>query len=185
MIHEPSAHHRSTSAPLSAEPSPPLAPLRCSATRQDGRPCRAWALKGSSPPRCRVHARQTPARAALVPASPGRAEPSPSETRGCFYRQALTPSEVADLIPVAGDLSLQDEIALTRITLRRVVNLLEDRSLHPDQVANLSKLVLTGVRTVAHLLRQHQALTGSGADSYAVAMGVGLDALGSQLGIDL
>jgi len=28
---------------------------RCEATRKDGQPCRAWAVRGSDPPRCAAH----------------------------------------------------------------------------------------------------------------------------------
>ncbi|MEA3376671.1 MAG: hypothetical protein U9R72_10815 [Chloroflexota bacterium] len=54
---EPSAVPRSGStAPSSrVQPAPAARARRCSAARADGRPCRAWAVRGTDPPLCAAH----------------------------------------------------------------------------------------------------------------------------------
>jgi hypothetical protein len=41
--------------PRTQKTSPTGAPIRCTATTAAGRPCRAWAVRGSDPPRCSAH----------------------------------------------------------------------------------------------------------------------------------
>jgi hypothetical protein len=90
--------------------------VHCGHVSSSGRRCSAWAIRGSDPPRCAAHSER----------KGGAGAPSKDQDRGAhsFYRPALHPEELADLIACAEDLSLDDEIATTRITLRRILALL-------------------------------------------------------------
>jgi hypothetical protein len=162
--------------------------VHCCYVSPDGRPCRARAVHGSVPPRCSAHAGRTP----------GAGEQAKEEERRTpgFYSSALLPEELADLVACADDLSLDDEIATTRVTLRRILGLIcadhlqkqpEGDTIHltTQEYARLATLALAGARTVARLLRDQRALSGEAADGIAGAIAQALDELGTELGLDL
>lgn len=90
---------------------------RCSHRKPDGTQCKAWAVRGSDPPACASHARL-----ALGGAPAGNLN---AATHG-FYSPVLRPDELADLVAYADDMSLDDEIALSRVILRRLAGMLVD-----------------------------------------------------------
>jgi len=73
--------------------------------------CRAWAVRGSDPPLCSAHA----GRSLGAGAPPGNQN---ARTHG-FYASAITRDELADILTHAADTTLDSEIAITRIALRR------------------------------------------------------------------
>jgi len=85
---------------------------RCTARTQDGSPCRAWAVRGTEPPRCSAHAGRNVG--AGAPAGNQNAK-----THGA-YSDLIEPHELARLVADADEITLQDEIALTRLALRRL-----------------------------------------------------------------
>jgi hypothetical protein len=107
------------------------------------------------------------------------------------------PEELADLVACADDLTLDDEIATTRVTLRRILSLITpdvravreppqtNAPMTPVDYARLATLALAGARTVARLLRDQRALSGEAADGIAGAIAQALDELGTELGLDL
>ena len=150
--------------------------IRCTATNRDGTPCKAWAVHGTSPPRCSAHAGR----------NAGAGAPAGNQNRRAhgFYSRVLTAGELADLVTFADDLSLADEIAIARVTLRRAMERLTT-DLETDELTNLAKLTLAGTRTVARLLRDQRALSGEAADGIAGAIAQALDELGTEWGIEL
>jgi len=72
--------------------------------------CRAWAIRDSDPPRCSAH---TPGK---VGAPPGNRN---NFTHG-FYASTLHPDDLAGLDEGAIDTSLDEEIFLVRLALRRI-----------------------------------------------------------------
>jgi hypothetical protein len=151
---------------------------RCGHLTADGRPCKAWAIRGSDPPRCSAHAGR----------NAGAGAPCGNQNRRThgFYSSALLPEELADLVACADDITLDDEIATTRVTLRRILALLSaDGRLTAEDYARLATLALAGARTVARLLRDKRALSGDAADGLIGAVATALDELGTELGIDL
>lgn len=85
----------------------------------------------------------------------------------------------------ADDLTLDDEIALVRVTLRRLMNSLEGVDLEAEALSKLAPLAFYGARTVARLLRDQRALSGQAADGLLGALGQALDEVGSQMGLPL
>jgi hypothetical protein len=104
---------------------------------------------------------------------------------------------LADLIAYADDLSLDDEIACARVALRRVLTLLDvsDVSQYDEPTdaqpmtradfARLMSLALQATRTIARLLRDKHALSGSAADGISGAIGTALDELSTIWGVQL
>jgi hypothetical protein len=155
-------------------------PQKCTQSTRNGNPCRAWAIRGSDPPTCATHAGRTKTAGAPL-ANVNR------QAHG-FYSAALDPNELADLVAFADDVSLDDEIALARVILRRVTNHLRHPDLETidlDNLATLASLVLAGTRTVARLLRDQRALSGDAADGFAGAIAQALDELSTELGLQL
>ncbi|MCI0580864.1 MAG: zf-C3Hc3H domain-containing protein [Chloroflexi bacterium] len=139
---------------------------RCTATRADGQPCQAWAVHGSDPPTCVAHT------------AAGR---TPSES---FYGRVYTLEEIADLVARAAGDSLDDELAATRVAIRRVMEQLHDE-LPPEEYARLASLVFTGATAIARLLRAKRAISGLAADGIAGAIAQALNELSNEWNIEL
>jgi len=83
-----------------------------------------------------------------------------------FYARALSPQEQTDLDSLAGDASLDAEIAIARVALRRVLDLLssgvtpgpDPSPLTADEIARLTGLAIRGTSAVSRLLRTRQTL---------------------------
>ena len=82
-----------------------LALVRCTHITKAGRPCKAWAVCGSDPPACASHLKASVE-------DPG------------FYSHTFTDDELADLVHYAAELTLDDEIACTRVAVRRTLEFL-------------------------------------------------------------
>jgi len=120
--------------------------------------CRAWAIRGSDPPLCSAHA----GRSLGAGAPPGNQN---ARTHG-FYASAITRDELADILTHAADTTLDSEIAITRIALRRVFTMLlsgttpgpDPRPLDAQDYARLISLAFQGSSTISRLLRAKSAL---------------------------
>jgi hypothetical protein len=163
---------------------------RCVATRIDGRACRAWAVRGSDPPLCSSHAGRARtddvARPDRLP-GPAAAEPGETleqDTRAPRLEEAPQLEEIALLVNLALDDSLEDEVAASRIAVQRVMEELREE-LSPAEFARLAGLVFRGSDTIARLLRAQRELSGETADGMAGAISEALDALGDELGVEL
>jgi hypothetical protein len=144
--------------------------------------CRAWAIRGSDPPRCSPHS-------GLTGAPPG----NQNRLVHGFYATTLHPQEAADLAAYAGDTSLDAEIAITRVALRRILGMLltgytpgpDPAPLDALDYARYSGLAFQGAATVSRLLRVRHDLGGDGSDAMLGFLGQALDELGSELGLQL
>ena len=153
---------------------------RCTHTTARGQPCRAYAVRDSDPPTCATHGRLTV----------GAGAPQHNQNRRThgFYSRALAPDEIDDLIFYADDLSLDDEIACARVSLRRILtalNELDNGRNQPQAFARYIALALQATRTIARLLRDNRAISGEAADGLCGAIGQALDELSTQWEIQL
>jgi len=149
---------------------------KCTATTNSGRPCQAWAVHGTEPPRCPAHAGLT--------VGPETARRSRGDIS--FYNRQLTPEELNDLIAFSGDPTLADEIAVSRVVLRRLLAVLQDEDdLSVRELTRIASMVFNGSRAVATLLRDERALSGEAADGIAGAIGHALDELATEWGLEL
>jgi hypothetical protein len=135
------------------------APKRpCTATTRAGRPCRAWAVRGSDPPRCAAHA-------------------TAAGSSHASHALALCRDELAHP-------TLDGEITIARDMLRRLVETLRDGT-SGGELVQLAQTCFAGTRTVAGLLRDKRALSGGAADGLMGAIGQALDELSTEWGVDL
>jgi hypothetical protein len=143
---------------------------RCTGTKNDGTPCRAWAAQGSDPPRCPAHADQ--------PADPIE----PAEGDIAMLDLALLTAAAPTTI---------DQIIDGLAGWQAVVSYLIEQSLQAAQrrgaILDLGRLFgiysLNAVR-LTQLLRAQVALSGSG-DAMEEALDQALDALANDLGVKL
>jgi hypothetical protein len=167
--------------------------------------CRAWAVRVPSPDGHDL--------------SPDRRNPSPDghEPRLCaahggkkggappgnqnarthgFYASTLNPDELADLAVIgqlAGDTTLDAEIVITRIALRRLLHMFQTgttpgpnpQPLTAQDYANVIGLAFRGCGTLSRLFRARRALGGEQLDAFHAVMDKALDLLSEQLGRQL
>jgi hypothetical protein len=168
-------------------PSPSPAPRRrCTASRNDGRACRAWAVRGSQPPRCAVHAGRGGGHAdpggcdlALVVVEPagGQAVEQWSD-RGRLGLWA-PPRDLTRIEQVIADLA-ERQAMLTEYIAAQVAE-----GADIGDVARLFALHGQNASRLGRLLRDQQALSGDSADGLLDAIGTALDELSAELGIKL
>ena len=161
----------------------------CSFTTKTGRPCRAWAVSDSEPPACSSHLRSSSGRNARGQARGGRLLPAAGEDalEAGFYDHTLSDEELADLVMYTDEQTLDDEIACTRIAVRRTLEYLNQRpdSLSETESLRAAGLVFQGAWTIARLLREQQALTGGSDSRFQDIMDAALDGLSEEWGIEL
>ena len=144
--------------------------------------CHAWALHGSDPPRCSPHSGRTGA-------PPG----NQNRLIHGFYAAALHPHELADLAAHAGDTTLDAEIAITRIALRRILVMLltgltpgpHPHPLDAGDYARFIALAFQGAGAISRLLRVRQQLGGDQSDHILSFFDEALDELSAEWGIEL
>ena len=88
-----------------------------------------------------------------------------------FYAELFTPEELADLKRAVGEPSLEDEIGLLRVAIRRGVA--EDESL---------ETISRSVQRLAQALKTQRALRGQGIRDLEEALARVLDEIGGELG---
>jgi hypothetical protein len=171
----------------------------CSFSTKEGHPCKAWAVHGSDPPACSSHLRANQGFCAggragsrgggWEDAWPQDLRPSLDEEipEAGFYRHTLSDEELADLVVYAAGLTLDDEIACTRMAVRRTLELLQERSdsMSEAEYLRATGLVFQGARTIARLLREQKALTGGEDSRLQAIIDAALDGLSEDLGIEL
>ena len=74
-----------------------------------------------------------------------------------FYSRTYTLEEVADLVYLALDHTLDDEVAAVRVAVRRVMQQLHEE-LTPTEYARLASAIFTGANTIARLVRTSRDL---------------------------
>ena len=142
---------------------------RCTAVCLDGTPCRAWAVRGSEPPRCTAHG--------------GVRMPADSRVGGREKTAGV------DAEPeVAEDCTIEAVIAELYQQQRQLDDYLRgvwDSEMDVRELAHLLRVHGQNAYRLGRLLRDRRALSGEAADGIAGAMAMALDELGNELGIDL
>lgn len=97
-----------------------------------------------------------------------------------FYSRTFSEDELLDVarLAAAGDVSLDEEISMLRIAMRRVL----EADIDP---AKTLQLLSRAAGQLATLMRAKRALSGDAADGLADAFAKALDELSTELGIDL
>lgn len=97
-----------------------------------------------------------------------------------FYGKMFSDDELLDVgrLAAAGDVSLDEEIAMLRVAMRRVLEA-------PIDPARTLQLLSRATGQLATLMRAKRALSGEAADGLAGAFAKALDELSTELGIEL
>ena len=129
----------------------------CTATKRDGTPCRAWAVRGSDPPRCAAHG--------------GRRAPESD------------PEDIPDTI----DSVIHDLASKQRKLSDYINTYTEEHeeNLAVRDLARLFQIHGLNASRLGRLLRDQRALSGEATDGIAGAIAQALDELATELGTDL
>jgi hypothetical protein len=98
-----------------------------------------------------------------------------------FYTSAYSLEEIADLVNLEIDDSLEDEITAVRIATRRTLKKLEG-DLPTAEFTRLTSSIFTGAKKVATLLRTQRAISGQSTDKIADLFVQVVKELGNELG---
>ncbi len=131
---------------------------RCEANRADGKPCNAWALRASEPPRCASHSGLTGA-----PAGNRNAE-----KHGGYSR------------PVDEILCIEDAVEDLQFRLTNLTHFVDESEDRADMMAALA-LYGQMISRYGRLLRDKRALSGKSADSILEMIGKTAEELATDL----
>jgi hypothetical protein len=142
----------------------------CGALTKTGRPCRAWAVRGSDPPRCAPHGGSK--RPAGAP--PGNTN---AQIHG-FYAAS------------AEEITIDQAIQGLVDKMRRLDDLIaafdsKGAGGNGEYLIRLLELYAQASSRLSRMLRDQRALSGAASDSLAGAVALVLDEIGTELGIDL
>lgn len=151
--------------------------IPCAAVTKRGKKCKAYAVHGEK--YCSAHL----GRSVGAGAPPG----NQNARKHGFYGKLFTSDEQIDLIELSSDKSIEDELGMQRVLIRRLIDYIGDNNgkLLPEEYAQLVQVAFSGLRNIAALLRTEKALAGDAADSIAGHISGILDELSTELGIDL
>ena len=139
---------------------------RCTATTRAGRPCRAWAVAGTDPPRCAPHG--------------GGARPvgAPPNNRNAEKHRLYSSQHAVSVGNLSADLADR---------LGRFGDSIEARAdeLTLDQLARLLDTYSQAISRLARIRRLEQQLHGAGGDELARAVDWTLDTLSEQWDLQL
>jgi hypothetical protein len=109
-------------------------------------------------------------------------DPAASQPPGDgFYAGQFTLDEIAGLISSAINGGLDEEVRVTRVTVRRILEKLGlGQALTEEDYARFAALVLNGAGTIARLLRSQRALSDKAAEGIVGAVGQVLDELSTE-----
>jgi len=144
--------------------------------------CRAWAVRDSDPPLCAPH-------------TPGKRIGAPQGNQNAlthgFYASTLQPDDLDGLEEAAWDTTLDGEILIIRVALRRLQRMIvtgvtpgaDPRPLEAADYARFFALTCQAANTLSRLLRTRHDLPGN--DRLQAIFDVALDALSEEWGVEL
>jgi hypothetical protein len=136
----------------------------------DGTPCRAWAVRGTEPPRCSAHG-GTAAR------SEGEQRRLEALRHACFAEPELPKDCTIDAVI---DVLFQRQLRL-EMYLREIW----DSDVELKELAQLLRVHGQNAFRLGKLLRDQRALAGEASDGLAAAVSHALDELSTEMGVDL
>ena len=143
---------------------------RCTAATASGRPCRAWAVWGTEPPRCVAHD------------GSGRLIGAPKNNKNAekhgYYSRPVTP--LTDIHDIIADLA-RKQLQLSRLIEAELTKPGADL----DSLGRLFGLHGQNASRLGRLLRDRRALSGHAANGIAGAIAQALDELSTELGTEL
>jgi hypothetical protein len=150
---------------------------RCAATCADGTPCRAWAVRGSDPPRCAAHG----GTAARIGAPPGNC----NALKHGYYARTAPGGRLEDLPPEAWTI---DTVILDLCTKQaRLSHYIAQHSpdMTADELARFLRIHGMNASRLGRLLRDRHALIGDLGDAMDAIIAQALKELNEEWGTDL
>ena len=138
---------------------------RCSATTKSGQPCRAYAIRGTEPALCAIHAKR---------AIGGAPEGNRNAVTHGFYARPEISDVIADLAAKQAQLSQLIDACFDNLSPYTVPDLIRMLALHGQNASRIGRL-----------LQQQKALGPEVADELSDAINAALDELADQWSIDL
>lgn len=153
---------------------------KCTSTKSDGQPCKAWAVRNSDPALCNVHKRH-------APESTDQTHPAEVAKTGCNVDVVepgcpYTLEQIAGLLRQNADGSLEDELLIARLAVKRLMRHLEEQ-LTPHEFAHLAGVIFTGTNSIVRMLKSQQDLENHSAADLARAINQALDESSKEMGI--
>jgi hypothetical protein len=139
----------------------PTTKRRCTKLTKDGKYCRAWALRGSDPPTCAIHAGRVT----------GQGAPQGNRNAVKHGIYAEFDLDGTELPPING--IIQDLVA-RQVQLSAVI----DTHIHDLSIQDLARLFAIhgqNASRLGRLLRDRKALTGETADRFQQIVDMGVD----------
>jgi hypothetical protein len=115
----------------------------CSHHTKQGRPCRAWAIRGSDPPVCSIHARKT--------VSPGAPSGNTYALKHGYYSKTVRERLAAEDLEKIQDPALQGELAVGRLILADLFTYYFSPGLSFEQKLAAAPLINAILRTNTHI----------------------------------
>jgi hypothetical protein len=120
--------------------------VKCAAVRKDGRPCRAWAIVGSEPALCAVHAGRN--------AGKGAKKGNRNALKHGYYSKAVRARVAKENVEILQSGSLLGELVTGRIVLDELMAFFLRRDLGPAEKLAAVPLINTTIRTVVFAAKQ-------------------------------
>jgi hypothetical protein len=119
----------------------------CTATTAAGTRCKNYAVKGTQ--LCKAHGGSALDSGRGLDVRHGAPPGNTNAVKHGFYRPTIREDEYADLLTYAEQFDLADELAITRVRLRRLMTTVDkhEDKLDPDQYGRLTALIHTAVST--------------------------------------
>jgi len=136
---------------------------KCAFRHQNGRACRAWAIRDSDPPRCAVHREDGSSKN--------------QQSRGFYVEPVRDLRDIDDVVEDA----LVKQTQLSAFIEQKVA----EGEMGVKEMAKLLALHGQNAARIGRLLRDQRALSGKSVDGLLEAIGAALDELSTELGIDL
>ena len=115
---------------------------RCIGTVMSGEQCSAWAVRGSDPPLCSIHAGLTYGR--------GAPRGNTNALKHGFYSTRFSPAEL-QTIADAGNIPLGNELLLVRVALHRLMAYFAREDLTVAEATRLAEALFRGAGRVQKL----------------------------------
>ena len=119
-------------------------PQKCSAANSDGQPCQAWAIRGSRPALCSVHAGHNTGGGAPVG--------NKNALKHGYYTRYFTEREIAGFEELT-EHSLVGELVLTRTILGRLTAFVSCEETTQEEIERVVPLIFSGVGKVVQLVQ--------------------------------
>jgi hypothetical protein len=144
----------------------PMNSRRCTATCADGKPCKAWAVRGTDPPRCSAHRNAADWGAPLG---------NQDATKHGYYGEIPDECTIDTIIDLLYQRQLQLDDYIDQVQ--------EGATL--IALTHLLRIYGKNASRLGRLLRDRRPLSGDAADGISGAIAAALDELSTELGTDL